>query len=365
MEKNVVKENLSIIAVGDLVPSRRLFSTGSDEASTFQDIVHLLNSADITFGDLEMPLSTKGYPKEKLIAFHASPEIAPDLEQAGFDVLALANNHSLDYGHEALFDTMTALDGVGISHLGAGGSLDEALAPVILDVKNHRVGFLSFSSLLPTGAAASEKRPGLAPIHVHVAYEVDPYFEMEEPGNRPLVKTWPNLKDLKRFEEKIREVRAQVDFLVISAHWGFGAGEELAEYQRPLGHALIDAGADVVFGNHVHAVHGIEVYKGKAILYSPGNFIAQQPRENLSAFAEQVLDEMSPDGFLAWLDLNSEGAYSIRITPTTTNSHGLPEKAISEDFDRIAERIVRLSLTLGTTVRVDNETLVVVGTSER
>jgi poly-gamma-glutamate capsule biosynthesis protein CapA/YwtB (metallophosphatase superfamily) len=307
---------------------------------------------DITSDDLEMPLSDLGHPKEKLIAFHASPDIAPDLKQAGFDVLALANNHSMDYGHEALLDTIVTLDRLGIRHVGAGKSLAEAVAAEIVEVKGRRIGFVAFSSLLPLGASAGELRPGMAPIHVHVAYEVNPYYEMEEPGNPPRVKTWADAGDLAAFEDVIRELRSQVDFLAVSAHWGFGAGEELAEYQRPLGQALIDAGAEVVIGNHVHAIHGIEVYNGKVILYSPGNFIAQQPREGLSAFALSVLDGMSTDGYAAWLDVAGDGRYTVRITPTVTDEQGLPVIARGEAFDRIAERLARLSAELGTIVRV-------------
>jgi poly-gamma-glutamate synthesis protein (capsule biosynthesis protein) len=347
------------VAVGDLVPSRRLFQDQQSRENGFARTVSYLQAADVTFGDLEMPLSLLGYPREKLIAFHASPEIVPDLKEAGFDVLSLANNHSLDYGYEALFETIEGLDRLGIRHIGAGRSVADAVAPEILEVNGRRIGFVAFTSLLPTGAAASDRRPGLAPIHVHVAYEVNPYFEMEEPGNPPVVKTWADPQDLRTFEQVIRDLRPQVDFLIVSAHWGFGAGEELAEYQRPLGHALIDAGADVIFGNHVHAVHGVEVYRGKAILYSPGNFIAQQPREGLSDFAVRLLDDMSTDGYAARLDVSPSGSYSVRITPTVTDENGLPVFAHGEDFERIANRLVRLSAELGTSISVDGDTLTV------
>jgi poly-gamma-glutamate synthesis protein (capsule biosynthesis protein) len=356
-----MQESVSIVAVGDLVPSRRLFQNQPSRGDSFAEVVAFLKSADVTFGDLEMPLSLQGNPREKLIAFHASPEIASDLAQAGFDILSLANNHSLDYGYEALFETIDGLDRLGIRHIGAGKLHSEAVAPEIVERKGQRIGFVAFTSLLPTGAAASDKRPGLAPIHVHVAYEVNPYFEMEEPGNQPQVKTWANPHDQAASEEVIRELRPQVGFLIVSAHWGFGAGEELAEYQRPLGHALIDAGADVIFGNHVHAVHGVEVYQGKAILYSPGNFIAQQPREGLSGFALRVLDEMSRDGYAAELKVMKSGAYAIRIRPTMTDDDGLPVFAHGADFERIGERLIRLSAELRTTLRVDDDALVVDG----
>lgn len=348
-------ETVSIVAVGDLVPSRRLPVETTDDG--FAATVAMLQAADITFGDLEMPLSLQGYPREKLIAFHASPEIALDLKAIGFDVLALANNHSLDYGYEALFETMAGLDQTGIRHIGAGRNVVEALAPEVFEVNGRTIGFLAFTSLLPTGAAASERRPGLAPIHVHVAYEVNPYFEMEEPGNPPVVKTWADQDDLAAFIESIQNLRFQVDFLIVSAHWGFGAGQALAEYQRPLAHAIIDAGADVIFGNHVHAVHGVEAYRNRAILYSPGNFIAQQPRDGLSEFAIQLLDDMSTDGYAAQLELSPGGTYSVQFRPTVTNAEGLPVFAQGDAFARIADRLIRLSADLNTAVAVDGDTL--------
>lgn len=349
-------ETVTIVAVGDLVPSRRLLE-GQRDDSGFAQTVQFLRDADITFGDLEMPLSMQGYPREKLIAFHAAPEITPDLKEIGFDVLALANNHSLDYGYEALFETIDGLNREGIRHVGAGRSLAEAMAPEILDVKGRKIGFLAFTSLLPTGASAAERRPGLAPIHVHVAYEVNPYFEMEEPGNPPVVKTWVDQADLAEFTHAIQNLRPQVDFLIVSAHWGFGAGEALAEYQRPLAHALIDAGADVIFGNHVHAVHGVEVYKNKAVLYSPGNFIAQQPRDGLSDFAIRLLDDMSTDGYAALLELADNNQYSLRFRPTVTDADGLPVFATGDPYDQIADRLVRLSAELDTTVSASNGSL--------
>lgn len=351
-------KSVTMLAVGDLVPSRP-FAAGVTPSPDFAATMRQIQSADIAFGDLEMPLSINGYPKEKLIAFHAAPELVDDLAATGFTILSLANNHSLDYGQEALFDTMAGLDRVGIRHLGAGRALDEALAPVIVEKNGLKIGFLAFTSLLPTGAAASDRRPGLAPIHVHVAYEVNPYVEMEEPGNPPRVKTWADADELAAFGAAIRDLRPRVDVLAVSAHWGYGAGELLAEYQRPLGHALIDAGADVILGNHVHAVHGVEVYKGKPILYSPGNFIAQQPREGLSDFAIRILDDMSTDGYMAWIELAKDGSAQVRLTPTVTNAEGLPVTAEGEDFERIAQRLARLSAELDTRLRVAGNQVVV------
>lgn len=356
----MVRENFSLLAVGDLVPSRPLFTSGNASGvSGFEETVNWIQRADIAFGDLEMPLSTQGHPREKLITFRASPDLAKDLRRCGFDVLSLANNHSMDYGQEALFETMQRLDDQGIHHIGAGHNVSEAQAPVILKVNGQRVGFVTWSCLLPVGAAATADRPGLAPIHVQIAYEVNPYIEMEEPGNPPVVRTWTAEDDRRLALQQIRQLRQQVDFLAVSIHWGYGAGEDLAEYQQPLGHAIIDAGADIVLGNHVHAIHGVEVYNGKAILYSPGNFIAQQPRESASAAALALYAEMSPDGYMAWLEVNEDGNYGLRLIPTSTNAQGLPELARGSSFSQIADHIRQLSQKLGTDVDVREEEIVI------
>jgi poly-gamma-glutamate synthesis protein (capsule biosynthesis protein) len=351
----------SIAVVGDLVPSRRLPDPDAREGG-FKETVGLLHKADITFGDLEMPLSDRGQAREKFIAFHAKPELVDDVAALGFDVLSLANNHSLDYGPDALFDTMEGLERVGIRHLGAGLNEAEAVRPVIVEVNGRRIGFIAWSCLLPTGAAASADRPGLAPIHVHTSYQVDAFTQMEEPGNPPIVRTWAEPADVARAVQAIQKLRTEVDFLAVSIHIGYGDGESLAEYEQPLTRALIDAGADVILGNHVHAIHGIEVYKGKAILYSPGNFIAQQPREGASAAMIALYDSMKPDGYLAWLDVDSDGDYQVRLVPTSTNADGLPEVVHGPAAERVAERIVRLSALLGTEVTQDGEQLVVAGT---
>jgi len=359
----MIQSGFSIVAVGDLVPSQRLPGEGQ-RSEAFNEVTKWLSGGDVTFGDLEMPLATGGHPREKLIAFHSAPELVEDLATLGFDVLSLANNHSMDYGHQALYETMSGLDGVKVRHLGAGSDLASAGQPVVLDVQGSKVGFLAWSCLLPTGAAASAARPGLSPLHIHTSYEVDAFTQMEEPGNPPVVRTRVDEADLQAAVRAIGALRRDVDFLAASVHWGFGAGEDLAEYQQPLGHAFVDAGADVVLGNHVHAVHGVEVYAGKAILYSPGNFIAQQPREGASAAALAVLDEMSPDGYLARIEVNQGGDYQVELVPMSTNADGLPEVVKGAAWVRIAERLQRLSERLGTKVSAADGRLLVCGVGD-
>jgi poly-gamma-glutamate synthesis protein (capsule biosynthesis protein) len=146
-------------------------------------------------------------------------------------------------------------------------------------------------------------------------------------------------------------------------HWGAGLSDELAEYQRPLGYALIDAGADVVVGSHPHRVLGVECYRGKAIFYSPGTLIEQLSRDGVSPEVLASLALSTPDSFIATLDISIDGNYSIRITPTTLADHGIPDIAIGDAFERIADRIVRMSGELGTPVEaVDGQLLITAST---
>src|SRR5437764_5403446 len=127
----MARSKLSLVAVGDLVPTRRLWRDGAPANREFAMTVDQLHRADIVFGDLEMPLSARGTPREKLITFRADPAIAEDLRLVGFDILSLANNHSMDFGEEALLDTVAALDSQGIRPVGAGNDIHMATAPVV------------------------------------------------------------------------------------------------------------------------------------------------------------------------------------------------------------------------------------------
>jgi poly-gamma-glutamate capsule biosynthesis protein CapA/YwtB (metallophosphatase superfamily) len=355
------EQPLSILVTGDTLPTRPLFRDGAPVRATFGEALDLLEQADVVFGNFEIPLSSRGHPREKLITFRADPGLAGDVGRIGFDVASLANNHILDYGYEALFDTIELLRGQGIRLIGAGHDLAEAVAPTVVEANGWRIGFIAFTCLLPTGAAAAPDRPGLAPIHVHSAYEINAYWQMEEPGEPMVVtpRTWADEADQAFAADCVRRLKQDVDFLCASIHWGYGSGDELAGYQRPLARAILDAGADVILGNHPHAVHGVEVVDGRAILYSPSTFIGQQVREDAPPIALEIWRTMSPDGYLTRLDLEPGGGYGVRIVPISLDDDGLPVVARGDVFDRIAERLARLSAELGTEVEIREDAVVV------
>jgi poly-gamma-glutamate capsule biosynthesis protein CapA/YwtB (metallophosphatase superfamily) len=351
------RSNISLVAVGDLVPTRRLWRDGAPANREFAMTVDQLHRADIVFGDLEMPLSVRGSPREKLITFRGDPEIAEDLRLVGFDVLSLANNHSMDFGEEALLDTVAALESQGIRHVGAGNDIHRASTPAVTEVNGCTLGFTAWSCLLPVGSAAGERRAGHAPLHVVSAYEVSAYHEMEEPAHPPVVRSWPQAADLQSAVQSIGELRNRVDFLAASVHWGYGFGMTIAEYQPTIAHALIDAGADIVIGNHVHAIHAVEVYKGKAILYSPGNFISQQPRKGEPPEVLAIYDQMSPDGYLATAEIEPTGRYQLRLTPISMDHEGLPIPAEGPRLQLIVDRIELVCSQLGTRLVVHDGTV--------
>jgi poly-gamma-glutamate synthesis protein (capsule biosynthesis protein) len=351
---------LSLVAVGDVIPTRPLFPGGGPATGGFRRVVELISGADVAVGNLDTTLTTRGYPREKLINVRANPQIvAPDLARLGFDVVSVANNHGTDYGETGLFDTLEALESAGVTPVGGGKDLVQATTPAIVEANGWRIGVSAWTAVLPTGAAASAERPGLAPLHVHTSYEVDPYLLMEEPATVPTVRSHVDERDLDLARAAISRLRSQVDFLVVLVHWGGGLSDVLAEYQPPLGRALLDAGADAVVGSHPHRVLGIERYGSKAIFYSAGTLIEQLDRSTVAAELRPIFDLLSPDSFVATLDITPDSGYAIRVTPTTIEADGVPFVAEGEAFERIADRLVGLSSALGTDVQVGAGDLVV------
>jgi poly-gamma-glutamate synthesis protein (capsule biosynthesis protein) len=124
----------------------------------------------------------------------------------------------------------------------------------------------------------------------------------------------------------------------------------------------VDAGADVVLGHHVHAVHGVELYNGRPILYSPGNFVGRQVAEDesrMNELAARLTAAMSPDGYIAQLQFDGAGSCAVELVPTSMNDRGLPGLARGEVADRICNRIERLSNKLGTFVERRGDSLIV------
>ena len=262
------KEELTLAIVGDIYVQRE------DPLSIFAFTREPLAQADIAFGNQEVALSTKGAPimPGKLV-IRSEPRMVEALTYAGFDVVGLANNHSMDYGPEAILETLEVLDKAGIAHAGAGASIEAAHKPAILERKGAKIAFLSYSSVfIPDFFPAQKDRPGIAVVRLYTAYQ--PHRRVfEQPGSPALAIVTPDAADFARMKQDVQEAKAKADVVVVAWHWGVSEGYmRIVDYQRDMGKAAIDAGADIVVGHHPHMLQGIEVYKGKTIFYSLGNF---------------------------------------------------------------------------------------------
>jgi poly-gamma-glutamate capsule biosynthesis protein CapA/YwtB (metallophosphatase superfamily) len=251
------QEEITIAAVGDLMLGGRtgpfLEQFGPDYP--FLGVMPVLRQADVVAGNLESSISTRGAAVEnKKFTLRAAPIAAQALKSAGIRVVSLANNHSMDFGPLALEDTLAALDENNILYTGAGMDLDDARSPAIVKIKGKTLAFLSYSLTFPLEFFASAGQAGTAP------------------GYADFVKA------------DIEKVRPSADLVVVSFHWGAELMTAAKDYQIELGRQAIDWGADLVLGHHPHVLQEIEVYRGRLIAYSLGNFVfgSESNRTNTS-----------------------------------------------------------------------------------
>lgn len=237
----------SLIFAGDIMLSRGvdLWMRREGHLYPFENIAGTTNSAEIVFGNLESPLSTKGKKGDNYYSFRGNPESVKGLIYAGFKVLNLANNHSCDYGKEALEETIELLNQNNIKTIGAGKNLQEARKPAIFNLGDLKITFLGYN-VSPGAFYAKDNRFGVT--------KAESALIMED----------------------IEKMKNKADLIVVSFHWGIEYEDFPTEYQKSLAHMTIECGADIVIGHHTHTFQGIEIYKGKLIAYSLGNFIFDQ-----------------------------------------------------------------------------------------
>ncbi len=264
--KNSKKETL--LFVGDIMLSRavasRINSIGKgDPRFPFLESANFLHSADLTFGNLEGPISSRGKNQGSIYSFRDDPDVVEGLKFAGFDVLSTANNHIFDWGREALMDTDTLLRAGGITPIGTGRNYDEANSPAIFDLSGTKIAFLAYTNLYPKTLEADATNPGISDF------------------------------DTEHIKKAIEEARKRADIVIVSFHWGIEYRKTATEEQQKLAHEFIDAGADLVIGHHPHVPEEIEKYKGGWVAYSLGNFIFDQnfSKETMGGIAIRAVVE--------------------------------------------------------------------------
>jgi poly-gamma-glutamate capsule biosynthesis protein CapA/YwtB (metallophosphatase superfamily) len=265
-------ETMTIAFCGDFMISRRP-TAGEIERATA-----LFSGVDVVVANVDSVLSDEGTPVPKWANLRGPRAAAADLRAMGIDVAVLANNHAMDFRGPGLLDMMASFDEVGIATVGAGTNLIDATKPCIVERNGVKVSLLAFASTLPVESAASDNRPGIAPVRARYAFEVDESLATEQPGSVPNIRSWVDPVDLQRVQTEIRAAAGQSDGVVVIAHWGVPSPwraffqPTVLEYQRQLGRAMIEAGALAVIGNHPHELHGIELIDGRPVAYSIGNF---------------------------------------------------------------------------------------------
>ncbi len=319
----------------------------------------VLRGADIAFGNLETPVSARGAPVEKWINMRMPPELLADVQALGFDILTLANNHMMDFGEVAFFDTLAHLRERELPHVGAGADLDAAWQAEIISMDDTRVAFLGAASTLGPQSAATAERPGIAPIHVSESYNIDFAGSMEQPGSAPYVFTRAWREDLDRAVAAIEAARQVADFLVLALHWGVPPfwrsrfQDGLADYQIEVGRALIDAGADVIVGHHPHSLQAVEIYRGAPIFYSLGNFVFHHNRGpvNHTPISRNAPYAVSVDRrnrnwsetVIVIAEIGAAGAATFSLRPALLDAAGNPQLLHGAEAAAVIERLAELS----------------------
>ena len=281
---------LTIAAVGDIMLARGVSDaiTIGQPDGPFAYVRDVLRSADLTVGNLECAVTDLGEAGAKSYTFRAPPLAAAGLAAAGFDLVSLANNHSLDFGPEALVDTAERLRAASVEVVGGGRNDEEADRYRVLTAHGVRVAFL-----------------GLAEVPNDYGYDRGVWTAA--PGKPGIA--WV---DEARMAATVREAAQAAEVVVVMFHFGIEGASEPSERQRQLSRSAIDAGANLVLGSHPHVLQKIEDYGGGLIAYSLGNFVFDgfEGDANKSGI---LLVSFAADGSLSW-----------RMEPVSIGWDGLP-----------------------------------------
>ena len=293
----------TLVAVGDLN-----FADGigakiiANPNYPWAGVKDVILAANVLVGNLEVPLSNRGaIYTEKTWILRADPRTVSALVSGGFDVVTLANNHMMDYGPQALLDTLNVLDDKRIGHTGGGMNLNQARqAAFITAADGTRFAFLGYSLTYPEIFWANNNRPG-------TAFGSPAYF----------------INDIK-------QAKAMADHVVVSFHWSDEMHYYPSDYQKQYGRQCIDAGASLVLGHHPHVLQGLEVYKNGLIAYSLGNF----------AFGS--LSNKVKDSVILAIDYDQSGLIQAKLYPVNINNyevnfqtrlrHGIDAERVLQDL---------------------------------
>jgi poly-gamma-glutamate synthesis protein (capsule biosynthesis protein) len=283
-------EPVTLSFVGDILLDSAPGAAIARGEDPFLATAALLNGADFSIGNLECPVAsaTSGVAVDKVYTFRAAPSTLPLLHRS-FDAVSVANNHSGDYGPEAFRETLARLTAARVPYFGGGHDLLEAHAALLLEKRGLKIALLGYDEYHPRSFEAGPERPGVA---------------------------WA--EDEQIILDMARARRAGADLVLPFFHWGWENEAGPSARQRELAHELIDAGADAIIGAHPHVTQGAEMYRGKPIVYSLGNFLFD------------LLDR--PENAVGWalqLVVDRQGVTRFSTRAVHLDEHGTPAPAPS------------------------------------
>jgi poly-gamma-glutamate capsule biosynthesis protein CapA/YwtB (metallophosphatase superfamily) len=245
-----LKDRLLIGLTGDVMIGRGVNKAISKYGYSYPwgDVLPLIKSSDVNIVNLETALTYSRHPVTKVFNFKADPDKVKTLTEAQIKVANLANNHILDFAEEGLIETLHTLDEAGIKYTGASINEQEASHPAIVSFNSFQIGILGYTDNEPGWKAGPEN---CGTNHIDVS----------------------DTKDKKRVLTAIQHLREEVDFLIVSIHWGPNMREEPPPAFIDFAHQVVQEGADVIHGHSAHIFQAIEVYNHKLILYDSGDFI--------------------------------------------------------------------------------------------
>jgi poly-gamma-glutamate capsule biosynthesis protein CapA/YwtB (metallophosphatase superfamily) len=430
---------IRVAATGDAILTRRL-SAGTDAA--FLAVVERLRAADVSYTNLEMVFP--GRDRSPGATYHGThlgvePRLLDEFQWFGFDVYGMANNHATDYGTDGLAASMDHLKDRGMPFAGVGRTLREARLPVYVDTPQGRVALISAGSSNARLSVAADPgygdngRTGMAPVRLQKTHyiredrfedmrsilqeagvNVDaagttapgiffPYPDMNvwdgppaggfavegvhfAPAESSRIGTSALSRDIDALQEVVSEASRQADLVFVALHCHEGVDgrwntETPADFLQPLSRGLVDAGAHAVFGTGPHMLRGMELYRGRPICYSLGNFIFTL--ETIDSFPVEVYEQqgMPLDSTAAdlydrvtgykdeprfWQTVLAEFVFDegvlvdSELRPVTMRSdlprsrRGRPELAEAATGEAILNRLDGLSAPFGTGVQIEH-----------
>ncbi len=298
---------VSISAVGDLMLSSHVigFIRRNGVDYPFDSTRSFIATADIAIANLEAPFSDSGKRfVDKTFTFKVPPDFAAGIKNAGFDVVTCANNHIVDYGCEGLENTLATLDSAGIKYCGAGNNVFQACAETVIDHFGVRVAFLGYSLTYPQAFWATASRCGTC-------------YPTEQ-----------------RLIDGIKTAQKNADLVVVSFHWGGEKRIYPKTYQTHFARLAVDQGADLVLGHHPHVLQGIEIYKGRLIAYSLGNYAFGSYSHN------------SRDSVCLKVFISPTGLIYARLLPISVYNykvHFQPRPLRGEQFSAVIQHLNKIS----------------------